>query len=80
MKLHLGRFLHSENGKIIMSILLGFGLASLFRAICKDKECLIFHAPPLEEIKNKIYKHDNKCYKYTTKSTTCDKSKRIISF
>ena len=80
MKLHLGRFLHSENGKIIMSILLGFGLASLFRVVCKDKECLIFHAPPLEEIKNKIYKHDNKCYKYTTKSTTCDKSKRIISF
>jgi hypothetical protein len=80
MKLHLGRFIHSENGKTIMSILLGFGLASLFRTICKDKECLVFHAPPLEEIKDKIYKHDNKCYKYTTKSTICDKSKRIVSF
>jgi hypothetical protein len=80
MNLHLSRFIHTENGKLIMSILLGFGLASLFRAICKDKDCLIFHAPPLEEIKDKIYKHDNKCYKYTTKSTTCDKSKRIVSF
>lgn len=80
MNMHLGRFLHSENGKTIMSILLGFGLASLFRAICKDKDCLIFHAPPLEEIEDKIYKHDNKCYKYTTKSTTCDKSKRIVPF
>ena len=80
MNLHLSRFLHSENGKIFMSILLGFGLASLFRAVCKDKDCLIFHAPPLEEIKDKIYKHDNKCYKYTTKSTTCDKSKRIVPF
>ena len=80
MNLHLGRFIHSENGKKMMSILLGFGLASLFRAICKDKDCLIFHAPPLEEIKDKIYKHDNKCYKYTTKSTTCDKSKRIVPF
>ena len=80
MNLHLSRFLHSENGKIFMSILLGFGLASLFRAVCKDKDCLIFHAPPLEEIKDKIYKHDNNCYKYTTKSTTCDKSKKIVSF
>ena len=80
MNLHLGRFIHSENGKKMMSILLGFGLASLFRAICKDKDCLIFHAPPLEEIKDKIYKHENKCYKYTTKSTTCDKSKRIVPF
>lgn len=80
MNLHLSRFLHSENGKIFMSILLGFGLASLFRAVCKDKDCLIFHAPPLEEIKDKIYKHDNKCYKYTTKSTTCDNSKKIIDY
>jgi len=80
MTFHLGRFIHTENGRKIMSILLGFGLASLFRAVCKDKGCLIFHAPPLEEIKDKIYKYDNKCYKYTTKSATCDKNKKIIGF
>jgi hypothetical protein len=80
MAFHLGRFIHTENGRTIMSILLGFGLASLFRAVCKDKGCLIFHAPPLEEIKDKIYKYDNKCYKYTTKSATCDKNKKIIGF
>jgi len=80
MTFHLGRFIHTENGRTIMSILLGFGLASLFRAVCKDKDCLIFNAPPLEEIKDKIYKYDNKCYKYTTKSATCDKSKKIIGF
>jgi hypothetical protein len=63
-----------------MSILLGLGLASLFRTVCKDKDCIIFHAPPLEEIKDKIYKYDNKCYKYTTKSVVCDKTKKIITF
>lgn len=80
MSLNLGRFVHTQNGKILMSILLGFGLASLFRAICKDKDCIIFHAPPLEELKDKIYKHDGKCYKYINKSTSCDKSKKIIDF
>ena len=80
MVLHLGRFVHTEKGKIIMSILLGFGLASLFRTVCKDKDCLLFHAPPLEEIKDKIYKYDNKCYKYTTKSVSCDKNKKIICY
>jgi hypothetical protein len=80
MSFYLGRFLHTHNGKIIMSILLGFGLASLFRAVCKDKDCIIFHAAPLEKIKDKIYKYDNKCYKYTTKSASCDKSKKIIGF
>lgn len=80
MGVNFGRFIHTENGKIIMSILLGFGLASLFRAVCKDKDCIIFHAPPLEEIDGKIYKQDNKCYKYINKSTSCDKSKKIIDF
>ena len=73
MPLHLSRFVNSEKGKIIMSILLGFGLASLFRSVCKDKDCVLFHAPPLEEIKDKIYK-------YTTKSVSCDKNKKIISY
>ena len=80
MPLHLSRFIHSESGKIIMSILLGFGLASLFRTVCKDKNCIIFHAPPLEEIKDKIYKYDNKCYKYSTKSATCNKNKKIVTY
>jgi len=75
------KFLHSESGKIIMSILLGFGLATLFRTICKDKNCILFHAPPLEEINDKIYQgSDNKCYKYVAQSTKCDPKKRILSF
>jgi hypothetical protein len=75
-----GKFVHSKSGNIIMSILLGFGLATLFRSVCKDKECVIFHAPPLEEIKDKIYKFDNKCYKYVPVSTKCDSSKKILGF
>ena len=55
MAVNLGKFVHTATGKIIMSILLGFGLASLFRKICKDKECIIFHAPSLDDFKDKIY-------------------------
>ena len=63
-----------------MSLLLGFGLASLFRNVCKDKNCIIFHAPPLEQIKNKIYKYEDKCYKYETTQTKCNKNKKIVDF
>ena len=77
---YLGRFVHTETGKNIMSILLGFGLASLFRRVCKGKDCLIFHAPPLEKIKDKIYKYDNKCYKYEPVSTKCSSDKKIVNF
>jgi hypothetical protein len=58
----------------------GFGLATLFRTVCKDKDCVIFHAPPLEEINGKTYKFDNKCYKYEPVPTKCDTKKKIISF
>jgi len=77
---NFGKFVHTQTGKYIMSILLGFGLASLFRIVCKDKECVVFHAPPLEEIKDKIYSYDNKCYKYTPSATKCSKDKKIVKF
>jgi hypothetical protein len=78
--MHLGKFVHTETGKYLMSMLLGFGLASLFRTVCKDKNCLIFTAPHLDKIQNKIYKNDNKCYKYVSESAKCSSDKKIINF
>jgi len=80
MGVYLGRFVHTETGKIIMSILLGFGLASLFRTVCKDKDCLIFHAPPLDKFQDKIYKTGTKCYKYTPVATKCNVNAKIVDF
>jgi hypothetical protein len=80
MPLNLGKFVHTERGKIIMSILLGFGLASLFRNVCKNKECLMFYAPPLEQIKDKIYKNDGKCVKYSAVATKCSANVKIVDF
>lgn len=80
MELHLGKFVHSERGKIIMSILLGFGLASLFRKVCKDKNCLTFYAAPLDEFKEKIYKNKEKCFKYVPVATKCSLNAKTITF
>ena len=80
MGIYLGRFVHTETGKIIMSILLGFGLASLFRTVCKDKNCLIFHAPPLDKFQDKIYKNGNKCFKYSPVATKCSLNAKIVGF
>ena len=80
MPLYLGKFIHTENGKIIMSIILGFGLASLFRTVCKERNCLMFRAPPLDDFKDKIYKSNNKCFKYTPVSTKCSLNVKTITF
>jgi len=80
MGLNLGKFVHTETGKKIMSILLGFGLASLFRTVCKNKDCLIFHAPSLDQIKNKIYKGGDKCVTYKPVATKCSINSKTIEF
>ena len=64
-------FLKSYIGRIIISIIWGFGLATLFRKICKGKNCIILKAPEPKEIKKKIYKFDNKCYKFKPINIKC---------
>ncbi len=78
--MHLGKFVHTERGKIIMSILLGLGLATLFRKVCKGKNCLAFHAPPLDDFKDKIYKNNGKCIKYVPVATKCSLNAKTITF
>lgn len=63
-----------------MSAILGFGFATLFRQVCKGKDCYIFSAPPLEDVENKIFKYDNKCYRYKLQQKECNKANRIVQF
>ena len=78
MKLHLSKFLDSKTGKYISSMLLGFGLATFFREVCKGDNCNVFYAPPLTEVENKIFKQNNKCYTYKSVSTKCDSNKKNV--
>lgn len=68
----------TKKGKAIISIILGIGVASMFRNVCKNKDCLIFKMPPLKNIKDNIYKYDNKCYKYIEQNIPCGSLKRQI--
>lgn len=77
---HVRRLLYNQYSKYIISIILGIGFSSLFRKVCKDRNCLIFKAPKFDLIKNKIFKHNNKCYKFNTTATSCSNSKKIIDF
>jgi hypothetical protein len=78
--MNLRRLLESELGKNIISILLGLGLASLFRKVCTDKNCLQFNGPIISDIEDKTFKHGEKCYQYKAQSDRCDTTKKIIPF
>ena len=76
--MHLGKFFHTKSGKYLMSIILGFGLATLFRTVCQGQNCILMKAPKMDDIKDKIYKHGNKCYKYDVLPHKCDPSKKSV--
>jgi hypothetical protein len=78
--MHLAKFVHSETGKYVMSILLGFGLATLFRQVCVGKNCTNYFAPPVEEIDDQTYKFDDNCFKLQKNAVKCDPKKEILSF
>jgi hypothetical protein len=50
--------LRSNYGKLVISVILGFGLSTLFRKSCKDKECLKFEGPSPDKLKNQTYKYE----------------------
>jgi hypothetical protein len=71
--------LNSPMGKIFISILLGLGLATMFRTVCEGKNCIKFVGPVISEVDGKIYKHGEKCYKYVAESSgKCDETKRVL--
>jgi hypothetical protein len=73
------RLLDTEIGKTFISILLGLGLATLFRKACNDHSCILFRGPILDEIEDKTFDYDNDCFQYTAKTVTCKAdTKKIV--
>lgn len=78
--MNLRRLINSDIGRIIISILLGLGLATLFRKVCNDRNCLVFKAPNLKKIKNQIFKFKNKCYTFNEEIEHCSDNKKVVQF
>jgi len=66
-------FTNTNQGRIIISIIWGLGLATLFRKVCKGRNCIVIKAPDPDNIKNNIYAFQNKCYKFHPEITSCKK-------
>ena len=76
--MYLDKFVNSQTGKIIMSIILGIGLATFFRAVCKGRHCRVITSPPMEEIDNQTYKFNDKCYTFEKQAVNCQTNKNTV--
>lgn len=64
-------FMQTQKGKIVVSIVLALGLASILRLSFKNANMIIINGPPIAQTEGKIFSFDNKCYSYKTIMTSC---------
>lgn len=65
--------LDTPSGSLVISVIIGLGLAAMFRKVCKDKSCIVIRGPHMEDTKKYFYKYNEDCYKYTPEVTECEK-------
>jgi len=78
--MHIRRLIYGKYSPYLISIVLGVGLSCMFRRVCKERNCLVYRAPPLDKIENKIYKYNDKCYNFTHEAQSCNLNKKIVQF
>ena len=61
----------SPAGSIAISVLLGLGLAAMFRRACKGNSCIVIKAPSRADTDKYYYKIDDECFKYKPVATSC---------
>ena len=59
------RIMNNKIGRIVISCILGLGLAALFQKACIMRDCIIIKGPEIKSIRDKVFKFEDKCYKYT---------------
>jgi hypothetical protein len=57
----------------VMSLLIGFGIAAIFRPLCKGPECVIMRGPPVTDIRGAVYQFGSKCVEFDAKPIECPK-------
>ena len=72
------RLIYTDNGQMFISILLGLGLASIFRTACNKRGCIIFRHADIADIDGQTYKTGNKCYRYDMHQEKCNIDKKIL--
>ena len=78
--MYIRRLIYNKYSPYVIAIILGLGLSCMFRKVCKDRNCLVFKAPPLNKIKGKIYKYGGACYTFESTAQHCDKKMKIVNF
>ena len=79
----LKNLLHTNIGKIILSVLLGLGLSTIFRQVCNSRDCYTFIGPKHNALRDKIFASDTektKCYTLVEENIPCGSKSKTLEY
>ena len=69
----LESWLKNKNVGIMISCVIGFGIAALLRPMCKGPDCVILRGPPVNKLRDAVYQFGEKCHEFKPKPVECPK-------
>ena len=64
------KILYTSFGQLLISAIFGLAISLLFHRVCKSG-CIVYYAPYIDEIKDKVFKLEDTCYQYTPHMIKC---------
>jgi hypothetical protein len=62
----------------VVSFLIGFGIAAMFRPVCRGSDCIVLHGPPVRDVVDKVYQMGEKCVEFSTEVIECPAEGEIV--
>lgn len=67
----------NDIGCIMVSILLGLGLATMFHKVCVGRSCVIVKGPNVDYVTKHMWRHGDDCFRYKVKDVDCPDSEHV---
>ena len=71
--IQFSKFFRSQTGVYLLSVMLGLGVAGLFKMSCDSRSCIVYKGPSFEKDK-KMVRFNKECYKVEGNLVDCEKA------
>jgi hypothetical protein len=65
--------LDDKRSATVLSCIIGFGFALMFRRVCYGNQCIVIKGPPTDKTKNSVYQTNDMCVQYKPYAVQCTK-------
>lgn len=59
-------------GSVIISAVIGLGMAAMFHKACEDGSCTVYVAPAQRDVLLRQFRYGDACYEYEAQDVACD--------